>query len=169
MKNLSIWVAKARQSPFYRWLLSFALGRIVPFNKAHHFRITQVLEQGVELRLPYRKSNCNHLGGLHACALATLAELTTGVSLLAFLGTSEYRLILARLEMDYHYQARQAVRALFELDPSWLEEEIRAPLKAASKVTVPCTIELYDEGNHHIATGTVHWQLKSWHEVKTGR
>jgi len=169
MKNLSSLVEKARHRSLYRWILSLALGRIVPFNKAHHFRVTKVLEQGMEIMLPHRKSNLNHLGGLHACALATLAELTTGVSLLAVLGTGQYRLLLQGLDIDYHYQARQPVRAQFELDPAWLEEKILAPLKLAPKVSVPCTIELYDEEQHHIATGTVHWQLKLWQEVKTGR
>lgn len=169
MKNLSALVAKARDKPLYRWILGFALGRIVPFNQAHHFQVTQVMEEGMELRLPYRRSNRNHIGGLHACALATLAELTTGVTLLAALGTKQYRLILQRLEMEYHYQARQAVRARFVADADWLTETIRTPLQTEPQVAVPCRIELYDEEQNHIATGIVHWQLKSWKEVKTKR
>lgn len=165
--NLNSLVSKAQKSRFYRWLLSYQLNHTVPFNAAHKFKIIRVSQQQLLVKLPYRKSNLNHVKGLHACALATLAELTSGFLLVIKLNPKKYRIILQRLEMDYHYQAKSSVSANFKMSPNWYEENVSLPLQSAEKIMLPLEVKIYDEEQNHIATGTAHWQIKDWQKVKT--
>lgn len=165
--NLPTLVEKASHSNFYRWFLSFQLNRMVPFNWPHKFKITAISFENIEVQLPYRKSNLNHLKGLHACAMATLAEVSSGFLLLANLNPKRYRLILKRLEMDYHYQGKMAAYIRFELSPNYLENEIIKPLSASGKIDLPCPVKIYDTQQNHLATGIAHWQIKDWQQVKT--
>lgn len=167
--NLSQLLHKADKSRWYRRLLNWQLGRIVPFNRSLRFRVRASPPGRLTVELPHRRANCNHLGGLHACALATLAELTTGLLLIASLNPKRYRLILSRLDIEYHYQAQSAAQASFTLSEAWLEEAVKKPLQETDKVLVPCEINLYDRAKNHLATATAHWQIKDWQAVKTGR
>src|SRR6187402_2284113 len=97
---------KAKHSGFYLWVLNFFFERMVPFNMPHKFRITYVSDNSVRSLLPYRRRNLNHVKGLHACALATLTEMTSGFMLAVKLDPAKYRLILRRLEIDYLYQGK---------------------------------------------------------------
>src|SRR5687767_1107624 len=106
MMDVNTIVLKARQSPFYRWLLNWSLDRMIPFNKPHGFRIVEIGDYSLKTRIPYKKKNFNHIRGLHACALATISEFTTGFLLISKLDGTKYRLIMQRLEMDYQYQGK---------------------------------------------------------------
>lgn len=158
---------KARQSSFYLWLFNFAISRMIPFNKPHGFRITEIRDFGISTALPYKKSNFNHIKGIHACALATLSEFTTGALLLLKLPPNKYRIILQALEINYHYQAKKDVRASFEISETWMKENVQGPLEKEQSTIVPCEIKIYDRDENHISTSTVHWQLKEWSKVKT--
>lgn len=165
--NLPKLAAKAATSPFYRWVLSKGLNTMVPFNGPHKFKVHDIGKHHLEIHLPYRKKNLNHLKGIHACAMATLAEVSSGFLLIGILDPKKYRLILQRLEMDYHYQAKTAVKARFEVEPSFLEKEVVEPLEKEGKIILPATIEIFDTNDNHVATGVAHWQIKSWEKVKT--
>jgi acyl-coenzyme A thioesterase PaaI-like protein len=158
---------KARNSPFYLWLLNMGLNRMIPFNKPHGFAIKDLAETEITTLLPYKRGNFNHIKGLHACALATLSEFTTGVLLISHLDPAQYRIILQRLEMDYHYQGKTDARAHFVLDHAWMEEHIYQPLKSADSTVVVCEIKIYDAAQHLLTTGRVHWQVKEWTKVRT--
>lgn len=165
--NLPKIAAKAATSPFYRWLLSKGLNTMVPFNGPHKFQVKKIGSHHLEVHLPYRKKNLNHLKGVHACAMATLAEVSSGFLLISILDPKRYRLILQKLEVEYHYQAKTAVHARFEVDPSFLKDDIIAPLENDGKIVLPATIKIFDTEKNHVATGVAHWQIKSWSKVKT--
>ncbi len=158
---------RARTQAWARWLLSRALGWFIPFNGPHRFRVVRVEAHALTLKLPYRRANRNHLKGLHACALITLAELTSGACLLLQVDPRRYRIILQKLQANFHYQARRAAYARFEAPPQWVQDQIVTPLGEQQKVSVPCTVELHDEAGHHLATAQVHWQFKAWQSVQT--
>ena len=166
MKRLLFIFQKAKHSKFFLWLLNAALWRAIPFNKPHKIKITAVHEDGVSIRLPYRRKNLNHLKGIHACALATMAEYTSGVSLLTTIG-SEFRLIMKTISVTYHYQAKMDVITTLKLDKHLTEEKIRTPLLSADAVLFENTIEVYDLLTNHICTAAVQWQIKKWEKVKT--
>lgn len=167
MIDLNRAVEKAKTSSFYRRLLNLSLDRIIPFNKPHGFRIVGIGDDHVTTVIPYRKRNLNHIRGLHACALATLSEFTTGFLLLSKLDSKKYRIIMQRLEMEYHYQGKSDGQATFTLEENWIQNEITEPLKTRDAVVVICEVKIHDEAGNHLTTGKVHWQIKDWQKVKT--
>jgi acyl-coenzyme A thioesterase PaaI-like protein len=161
--------AKAQRSALHRRLLSFGLSSFVPFNRAHGFSVQKVEPYAITVRLPYKRSNFNHLKGLHACALATLAELTSGVLLLAMLDPSRYRLILKSLKVEYHMQGRSHAFARFEASPEWMKLHVLDPLHASESVFVMPEVQVLDAGGQVLCTAYPEWQIKDWKAVKSGK
>jgi hypothetical protein len=160
-------LVKAYNSGFYRWVLNRALDRMIPFNKPHGFQVIGINSYSLKTLLPYRRKNLNHIRGLHACALATVSEFTTGFLLISKLDPKKFRLIMQRLEMDYHYQGKMDAIAEFSISEQWLEENIFEPLKTSESTVVNCQIKIHDERGNHLSTGNVYWQIKDWNKVKT--
>ena len=160
-------VDKAKKSPFYLRILNLGLNRMVPFNKPHGFKIVEISDHSLKTLVPYRKSNFNHIKGIHACALATLSEFTTGFLLLTKLDPKKYRLIMQSIHMDYHYQAKMNSIGEFKVEDPWLASEILNPLKSIDKIIVNCEVKIHDIQGNHISTGKVAWQIKNWEKVKT--
>lgn len=160
-------IEKAKRSAFWRWVLNQSLYRMVPFNRPHRFQVVQIEDHYLKALIPYRKSNFNHIRGLHACALATISEFATGFLLLTRLDMKKYRLIMQRIEMDYHYQGKMDAFAEFRTSDEWYEHNIIQPLKTQDAVVIPCEIKIHDVNGHHITTGKVFWQIKDWQKVRT--
>ena len=158
---------KAKTSSFYRWILNWALARMIPFNKPHGFKVVEVGDHHLRTIIPYKKSNFNHIRGLHACGLATISEFTTGFMLISKLDMKRYRIIMQRLEMEYHYQGKMDAFAEYRLEDSWMEKEIYEPLKTQDAVVLPFEIKIFDANKNHLTTGTIFWQIKEWGKVKT--
>lgn len=165
--NIEKIVTKAKSSGFYRKILNFGLNRLVPFNKPHGFKVVEIGEHHMKTLVPYKKANFNHIKGIHACALATLSEFTTGFLLLTRLDAKKYRLIMQSIKMEYHYQAKMDSYGTFYISEEWLETLIFEPLKATEKVSVDCEVRIHDRDGNHISTGIVNWQIKAWKQVKT--
>jgi acyl-coenzyme A thioesterase PaaI-like protein len=158
---------KAKYSAFYRKLLNWSLNRMIPFNRPHGFSVIEIKEHSLKTLLPYRKSNFNHIRGLHACALATVSEFTTGFLLISKLDAKKYRLIMQRMEMEYHYQGKTDAVAEFSISDQWLMSQIFEPLKSNESVVINCQIKIHDVKGNHLTTGNVFWQIKDWTKVKT--
>lgn len=163
----SNFIERAKHSKFYLWLLNAGLARMIPFNKPHGFKILEVGDYHIKLLIPYKRKNLNHIRGLHACALATISEYATGLLLISKLGFDTYRIIMQRLEMDYHYQGKMDATAHFAISKEWLDQNIYLPLKSQESAIVVCEIKIYDAKENHLTTGKVHWQIKEWKRVKT--
>jgi acyl-coenzyme A thioesterase PaaI-like protein len=159
--------AKAQTSKKNLKLLNFGLARMIPFNKPHGIRIQAIKENEVTTFLPYKRSNFNHIKGMHACALATISEFTTGLVLLNSLDADQYRIIMQRMEMNYHYQGKMDVTANFEITETWLQENVITPLVDDESVLVCCEVKTHDIAGNHISTGNVYWQVKDWKKVRT--
>ncbi|MCK5211002.1 MAG: DUF4442 domain-containing protein [Cyclobacteriaceae bacterium] len=160
-------VKKAQGSSIYLKILNIGLNRMVPFNKPHGFKVVEIGDYHLKTMVPYKKSNFNHIKGIHACALATLSEFTTGFLLLTSLDPKRYRLIMQNLSMDYHYQAKMDAYGSFDISEKWLKNMVYNPLKSIEKVLVECEVKIHDTEGNHISTGRVNWQIKSWEKVKT--
>lgn len=167
MANLKKLFNRASKSPFFLKILNFGLGRKVPFNRPHGFRVLEIGADYITTYLPYRTVNLNHIKGIHACALATLSEYTTGLSLLRSLDAKKFRIILKSLRMEYYYQGKTGITASYSLDESWLKEKIIEPLKSEDSVTVIMEVESHDAKSNHICTGFIEWQVKDWKKVRT--
>lgn len=158
---------KAKGSTFWRWVLNQMLYRMVPFNSPHGFRIAELSDEHLKALIPYRRSNFNHIRGLHACALATVSEFATGFLLLTRLDPKKYRLIMQRIEIDYHYQGKMDAHAEFKADQAWFDTMVLRPLQTQAAVVVPCEVKIHDTNGNHLTTGKVFWQIKDWSSVKT--
>ena len=140
---------------------------MIPFNKPHDFKIVELNETAVRIKIPYKWKNFNHLKGLHACALATVSEYATGFMLTTKLDPKKYRLIMRRLVMDYHYQGKMDAFAEFSISDSWLDSNIYKPLQNADAADIDCEVKVFDAQKNQLTTGHVHWQVKDWTKVKT--
>ncbi len=160
-------LAQAEHSPLKRGLLNKLLARTIPFNRPHKLDIKVVSTQKVQVRLPYRKSNLNHVRGLHACGLATAAEYTSGLLLLRRLGTDRYRIIMKSLNVEYMYQGKSDATANFELSDAEFEEAIIKPLGGSESVLFDAIVDVHDEQQNLLCTATITWQIKPWKLVKT--
>ena len=160
-------VEKAKHSSFYLKILNWSLNRMIPFNKPHGFRVVEIGDHHLKTYIPYKKKNFNHIRGLHACALATISEFTTGFLLVTKLDAKKYRLIMQRLEMDYHYQGKTDAVGYFSMNESWINDNILEPLKTKSAIVVNCEVKITDIQGNHLTTGHVFWQIKDWTKVRT--
>ena len=163
----SSFIERAKHSKFYLWVLNAGLARMIPFNKPHGFKILEIGDYHIKILIPYKRKNLNHIRGLHACALATISEYATGLLLISKLGFDTYRIIMQRLEMDYHYQGKMDATAHFAISEQWLNDQIYEPLKSQESATLICEIKIFDAKSNHLTTGKVHWQIKEWKRVKT--
>jgi len=158
---------KAKHSAFSLWMLNFFFERMVPFNLPHKFRITHIGDDNVKTLLPYRKRNLNHVKGLHACALATLTEMTSGFMLAVKLDPAKFRLILRRLEIDYMYQGKMDAVCEFTITPEWLKTNIHDPLLRADSVDIIADVKIFDIKGNQLTSGKAYWQVKDWAKVRT--
>lgn len=167
MFNPEILIERAKTSKKHLALLNFVLARKVPFNKPHGFNIIELGDDIIRLKIPYKRINFNHIRGIHACALATASEYSTGFILLNKLGSSKYRIIMQKMEMNYHYQGKMDVIVSYELSDQWLTTHVLEPLKIDDSVIVNCEVKAYDIQENHLSTGNIFWQVKPWDKVKT--
>lgn len=165
--NLSARFAAARSSQRALWLLNRLLWTGIPFNRPHRLTIREIGGNYAEVWIPFRRKNKNHLNGLHACVLATGAEYVSGLVLLQALDASEYRLIMRKMEIVYHYQGKTDAFARYELDLAKLKAEVEEVLRRSPSVDLPTEVEVVDSGGELLCTATVHWQVKPWNKVKT--
>ncbi len=139
----------------------------IPFNAPHGFTIRQISDEEVRVSLPNRKLNHNHIGGIHACAMATVGEYCAGLSLLSKFGISKYRLIMSELSVNYTWQGRTHLEGV--CSPIVINEAaIKATLEAGETYSQPLeTIIREEKSGKEVARVKTTWQLKPWGQVKT--
>lgn len=169
MMHLPGLLEKSRTSGLYRWWLNAVLPWVVPFNRPHGFRVVPLPDGGMSVRVPFWRINRNHVNGIHACALATAAEMCSGLSVLEQVDPKQYRLIMRTLRMEYRFQAKRMTTAVCRQDQAVLTHEVLGSLLAGNSVDHTSTVELHDGEGNHIATGTITWQVKPWSSVRTKR
>ena len=158
---------RARTSRFWLWVLNVVLARVIPFNRPHGFGIDVIGEEYIRTRSRYRKSNFNHIRGIHACAIATIAEFSAGFLLLTWLDPARYRLIMSDLQVEYVYQAKEDIFSESRFDSTRMTAEVLEPLKSHEQVTVTMESRVTDVSGNEIAFARTTWQIKQWDRVKT--
>lgn len=138
----------------------------IPFNAPHGFAIKSLTPDEVVISLPNRKLNHNHIGGVHACAMATVGEYCAGMSLLSSFGISKYRLILSELSVKYTYQGRVDLEGM--CSPRQIDvEAVRKGLESEGKYLQKLITVIRDLNGKEVAEVTTVWQLKNWEQVRT--
>ena len=157
---------KAKASSWNLWLLNNLLWWMIPFNKPHGLIITKITDNEVQVKMPYKRRNFNHIKGLHACGLATLCEYACGLQLMNALGADKYRIIMPELTMKYHYQAKKDVIVSFKTSDA-LATEINEALLVADAILRSFDVPVLDTDGNAICTASVTWQIKPWSKVRT--
>lgn len=144
---LALW-RRLQPLPGGEWLFARLFAYTVPYSGSTKPRI-RILEPGhAEVEIPDRRANRQHLGSVHAIALMNVAEMASGLAMMAGLPDT-VRGIVTSLSMTYHKKARGTIRAV-------------------SRVTVPTvtedrdfdvTAECVDREGTVVATATVRWRL----------
>lgn len=158
---------RARTSAFWLWVLNMVLGWVIPFNRPHGFGIAIIDAEYIRTRSRYRKSNFNHIRGIHACAIATIAEFSAGFLLLTWLDPARYRLIMSNLQLEYIYQAKEDIFSESRFDSERMKAEVVERLSREELVTVTMESRVFDASGHDIALAYTTWQIKRWDKVKT--
>ncbi len=168
MSNLFLYLAaRARNSGFWRAVFSFLLNRMIPFNRSHKFTIVSLEDNVVRTTAPYRRSNHNHIRGIHACALATVAEFSAGLLLMQNFGPKKYRLIMSRMDIEYKYQAKKPVVSECRLPSSRIQKDILQPLQRETTVDIVLESRVTDTDDNLVAVAHTTWQIKRWDKVRT--
>jgi acyl-coenzyme A thioesterase PaaI-like protein len=138
----------------------------IPFNAPHGFKIKKLSDEEVIISLPNKKLNYNHLGGVHACAMATVGEYCAGMSLLRNFGISRYRLILSELNVKYTYQGRVELEGICH--PTQINQDtVQQGLEMEGKYFQELKTVIREVNGQEVAVVTTLWQLKPWEQVKT--
>jgi hypothetical protein len=72
---------------------------------------------------------------------------------------------MAKLEVDYTYQARTNCTANFSLTDNELST-IKNKAENEDKFIFPAQVDVKDENNNIVCKATIYWQIKSWDKVK---
>ena len=137
----------------------------IPFNRPHRFRIASLASGSAEVVAPFRRSNRNHLGTVHACAMATVGEFVAGLALLGAFDPTEYRLIMSHMEVEYKRRAVTQIRSRAALSEDDLAE-VRWLLNEHGLTTRVLTSSLVDNAGEEVAVVRTKWQIKAWGRIE---
>jgi acyl-coenzyme A thioesterase PaaI-like protein len=126
-------------------LRSTIMGRIVPFVGTASLSNEELSQSRAVVTIKNRKKIRNHIGGVHAAAMALVAETATGF--VVGMNVPDDRVpVIKSLHVDFRKRTKGGLRALATLTPEQLEQ-IRTTEKGEVDVAVTITD---DEGKQPI-------------------
>ena len=146
-------------SPARNRVLDMVLNIAIPFNRWLGMRVQKLSADEVNVTMPFRTLSKNHVGGVHACALALLGEYPAGLLITQNFSAQKYRLILKNLKADYLKQGRTKLTSKVMRPDHWPEEE-------NGVMDIPMQTRIYNNKNEEIAVIETLWQLKRWDLVR---
>jgi acyl-coenzyme A thioesterase PaaI-like protein len=134
--------------PGGRWLLTQLVKRMVPYTGSVNPRV-EVLEPGyARISITQRRFLEQHLGSIHAIALANVAEFASGAAMTTALPPG-FRGIVTKLSIEYFKKARGTVTA-----------ESRTTLPdLTTEGSHEFVSEVRDEAGDVVARAVVTWRL----------
>jgi acyl-coenzyme A thioesterase PaaI-like protein len=155
----------AEGGSFKKALLDRFLWRYITFNRPHRLSIAELKPGFAKVFLPYRKNNLNHLKGLHACSLATLAEYTSGLAIISCTG-KEFRIIMRSLNVVYEKQGRSDAFAVFRISANEIQKKVQDSAISGEPIWIHAEVPVMDSSGELLCTALVEWQLKHWDKVR---
>ncbi len=118
------------------WLTSLMLGKVVPMVGTASLRFEEVTPARIVVSIRNRKPVQNHIKGVHAAAMALLAETATGFCVGMNLPDDKLPLIKT-LKVDYLKRAVGDMKAVAQLRPEQIQQILT---QDKGDVTVPVVI-----------------------------
>lgn len=133
-------------------LVTHAIGRVIPFVATTGCFIETYTPTRVSVRLENRTPLQNHLGGLHAAALALLAETASGLVVALNVPPSSSPL-LRTMDVSFERFAQQSVQA-----EATLTEEMSSHIRSRriGRVDVDVSLTVPEEDTS-LVTSTLEW------------
>lgn len=131
--------------------LAEAIGRAIPFVGTAGVEVETLTATRVAARLSERPSLHNHVGGLHASAMALLAETVTGL-VVAINVAGDCVPVIQTLSIDYQKRAEGSLRAEATLAD---EEARRIQTSKVGKIDVP--VRVTDEAGEEPLDCALRW------------
>lgn len=129
----------------------------IPFNR--FVGLVRSGQAGRVLTLPEGPQYANHLGTLHASALLTLAEASSGEYMIrefAELDATGVLPVVRRVEARFRRPGRGAVSSAVHVDPA-KKAEFVATLAARGRALLEVQVEVYDASETHLLTAIIEW------------
>lgn len=123
--------------PVRRWASTFALGQVVPMVGVAGLTFEELTPERVVVSVKNRRRVRNHIGGVHAAAMALLAETATGFCV--GMSVPDDKLpVIKSMKVDYLKRATGGLRAVAKLTPQQIER-VRTLDKGEVNVAVTIT------------------------------
>ena len=144
---LGLW-RRCGHLPFGRALFGILFGAMVPYSGSIGATVLTLEPGHAKLAMRDRRAVRNHLGSIHAIALANLGELASGLAMTTALPAG-VRGIVLRIECEYGKKARGALVA---------EARVTVP-EVSGDTDHEVRAEITDSSGAVVATVRVHWRL----------
>ena len=125
-------------------LLSYVFNSNIKYAGTTGIEIVEWNPQQVVVNLKNRRKIQNHLGGIHATAMATLAESTSGMIFGIHLNDTTHIPLLKRMEIQYVKRAVGDLQAIATITPEQVND-IQTTAKGSSIIQVNVTDETGNE------------------------
>jgi uncharacterized protein (TIGR00369 family) len=130
-------------------VFSFLLGRMTPYSGSIGARVAELAPGLCRVTLRDRRRVRNHLGSIHAIALANLAEMASGLAVLVGLPAGVQGIVTG-FSITYLKKARGLLTA-----------ECRAEsLNVTSEQEYEAAVAVMDAQNDVVARATARWRLR---------
>ena len=128
----------------------------LPFNQ--FIGIERATEEGRLLALPEGTHYTNHLGTVHASALMSLAEASSGEALIRALSDLAIPIVpvVRRFECKFRTPARGRLTSSASLSDQ-VCIDLRQSIAAQGRATVEFAVNIHDEADTHVLSAVVEW------------
>lgn len=130
-----------------RWLFSHIIAFRAPYFASISARFLRLEPWLAEVYVQKHRAVCNHIGTVHAIAMANACELAAGVMMEASLPNT-LRWIPKGMQIDYVAKAQGSIRAMAQCAPVDTVEQVDVPVNcvvtdAQGNIAVKAVITMY--------------------------
>lgn len=127
-------------APLRRRVITAVMGRVIPFVGTADVQIVEMTPERVVARIGNRRRVRNHIGGVHAAAMALVAETASG--LVVVMNVPDSRVpVIKSMRVQYKKRLKGGLRV-----EARLTEEQRASIAAQEKGEVTVQVSARDDG-----------------------